>query len=60
MNSCLISIGGRNAALRPAAEATAARIGVVKVDHGDTDCKTPAAIPYIARIWDRKAAKAGT
>ncbi len=59
MNGCLIAIGGRNAALRAAAEATAARIGDVKVDHGDTGCTTPAAIPYIARIWDRKAAKAG-
>jgi 3-methyladenine DNA glycosylase AlkD len=57
MNSCVIAIGGRNEALRSAAEAAAARIGTVKVDHGDTGCKTPAAIPYIARMWDRKRAR---
>jgi hypothetical protein len=59
MNGCLIAIGGRNAVLRETAEAAATRIGTVKVDHGDTGCKTPAAIPYIAKIWDRRAAKAG-
>jgi 3-methyladenine DNA glycosylase AlkD len=58
MNSCLIAIGGRNDHLRQAAEAAATRIGTVKVDHGETGCKTPAAIPYITRIWDRRAAKA--
>jgi 3-methyladenine DNA glycosylase AlkD len=58
MNGCLISIGGRNPALREAAEATAARIGTVRVDHGATGCKTPAAIPYLARMWDRKLASA--
>jgi 3-methyladenine DNA glycosylase AlkD len=57
MNGCLIAIGGRNEALRSAAEAAAARIGTVQVDHGDTGCKTPAAIPYIARMWDRKQAR---
>jgi 3-methyladenine DNA glycosylase AlkD len=59
MNGCLIAIGGRNQDLRAAAEGAAARIGTVKVDHGATGCTTPAAIPYIARIWDRRAAKAG-
>ena len=59
MNGCLIAIGGRNSDLRAAAEAAATSIGTVKVDHGATGCKTPAAIPYIARMWDRRAVKAG-
>ncbi len=59
MNGCLIAIGARNEALRAAAEATAGRIGGLVVDHGQTGCVTPAAIPYIARIWDRRLAKAG-
>ena len=59
MNGCLIAIGARNEALRVVAEAAAGRIGVV-VDHGETGCRTPAAMPYIAKTWDRKAAKAGT
>lgn len=59
MNGCLIAIGGRNERLRAAAESTAGRIGVVVVDHGETGCTTPAAVPYIARMWDRRLAKAG-
>jgi 3-methyladenine DNA glycosylase AlkD len=59
MNGALIAIGSRNQALRAAAEATSRRIGVVVVDHGETGCKTPAAIPYIARMWDRRLARAG-
>ena len=58
MNGCLIVIGARNEALRGAAEAAAGRIGSVVVDHGQTGCLTPAATPYIARIWDRRLAKA--
>lgn len=54
----LIAIGSRNEALRAAAEAASARIGTVVVDHGDTGCKTPAVIPYLAKVWDRKLAKA--
>jgi 3-methyladenine DNA glycosylase AlkD len=59
MNGALIAIGVRNEALRAAAEATSARIGIVIVDHGQTGCVTPAASPYIAKVWDRKATKAG-
>lgn len=59
MNNVVIAVGGRNEALRAAAEATASRIGVVRVDHGDTGCRTPEALPYIARMWDRKLARAG-
>lgn len=58
MNGALIAIGVRNAVLRAAAEATSARIGIVIVDHGETGCVTPAAAPYIARVWDRRGAKA--
>lgn len=54
MNMALISIGGRNAKLRVQAEAAAKRIGKVHVDHGETSCKTPEAIPYIAKTWARK------
>ena len=59
MNGALIAIGVRNEQLRAAAEATSGRIGIVIVDHGATGCVTPAAMPYIAKVWDRKAAKAG-
>lgn len=58
LNNALIAIGGRNEAkLRDAALAAAKRIGKVEVDHGDTSCKTPDAIPYIKKIWDRRKAK---
>jgi 3-methyladenine DNA glycosylase AlkD len=58
MNGALIAIGVRNTALRAAAEAVAGRIGPLKVDHGKTGCVTPAAVPYIARTWDRRLARA--
>ena len=57
MNGAVIGIGSRNAALRRAATEAATRIGVVRVDHGDTGCKTPDAVPYIEKIWARKAGK---
>jgi 3-methyladenine DNA glycosylase AlkD len=57
MNGTLIAIGIRDELLRAAAEATAARIGVVAVDHGQTGCVTPAAVPYIEKAWARRAAK---
>ena len=60
MNGCLIAIGVRNEALRAAAEAASERIGVVVVDHGATGCVTPAAVPYMARTWDRRLAKVGS
>lgn len=53
MNSALIAIGGRNAALRKLATAAAKRIGPVEVDHGDTACKTPDAVSSIAKLWER-------
>lgn len=57
MNAALISIGGRNAALRKVAIAAAKRIGKVEVDYGDTACKTPDAGPYIQKMWEHAAAK---
>jgi 3-methyladenine DNA glycosylase AlkD len=53
MNGAVIAIGTRNAACRKAATEAAKRIGPVEVDHGDTDCKTPDAVTYIKKIWDR-------
>lgn len=57
MNMAVITIGGRNSALKKAALAAAKRIGKVEVDHGDTDCKTPDAIPYIEKMWVHAAEK---
>jgi hypothetical protein len=51
MNAALIAIGCRSAALRAKAEAVAARVGTVEVDHGDTACETPDAAVYIAKSW---------
>jgi 3-methyladenine DNA glycosylase AlkD len=57
MNSALIMIGGRSAALRKSATAAAKRLGKVEIDHGDTECKTPDAASYIEKMWTRAAAK---
>ncbi len=57
MNHALISIGGRDAALRKAATAAAKRIGRVDVDHGDTACKTPDATASIEKAWAHSVAK---
>ena len=53
MNSAVIAIGGRSAALRKLAIATAKRIGPVEVDHGETACKTPDAVTAIGKLWER-------
>lgn len=55
MNSALIAIGCRNAKLEKLAVAAAKRIGPVEVDHGDTSCKTPDAVAYIAKTWAHRA-----
>lgn len=57
MNTTLISIGCRNAALRAAATAAAQRIGKVVIDHGDTACKTPVAQDSIDKAWAYAEAK---
>jgi hypothetical protein len=49
MNGALITIGLRNEKLEKKAMEVARKIGKVIVDHGDTDCKTPDAVEYIAR-----------
>ncbi len=49
MNGALIAIGMRSAGLEKKAVAIAGRIGKVEVDHGETGCKTPDAIPYIRK-----------
>ncbi|MBL7993565.1 MAG: DNA alkylation repair protein [Candidatus Kapabacteria bacterium] len=56
MNGALISIGGRGGSLEEQALASAARIGKVRVDHGDTNCKTPDAATYIKKITARREA----
>ena len=59
MNGALIAIGGRNARLEKLAVAAAKRIGKVEVDHGETGCKTPDAVTYIAKMKAHRAKKAG-
>jgi 3-methyladenine DNA glycosylase AlkD len=57
MNSTLISIGIRNDKLERLAIAAAKRIGPVEVDHGETACKTPDAVPYIQKARSRAKKK---
>ena len=54
MNGALISIGVFKPTLRKQAIETAQRIGKVEVDHGETTCKTPDAVPYIEKASKRK------
>lgn len=53
MNGALIAIGGSRPKLTARAIAAAKRIGPVEVDHGETGCKTPAAIAYIEKMRRR-------
>jgi len=57
MNSALIGIGVYRRDLTEAAIAAAKRIGKVEVDHGQTACQTPDAVPYIQKSLARKSAK---
>jgi len=54
MNGAFISIGVFKPALRKKAIEAAKRIGMVEVDHGETNCKTPDAVPYIEKALKRK------
>lgn len=54
MQMTLISIGGRTPGLRRKAAAAARRLGTPDVDHGETSCTTPDAVPYIDRMWEQK------
>lgn len=49
MNSALIAIGVRGGDLEQKALDTAAAVGTVEIDHGDTYCKTPDAAVYIRK-----------
>lgn len=49
MNRALIAIGVVNDHLQEKALVTAAKIGKVEVDHGETNCKTPDAAEYIKK-----------
>ncbi len=55
-NNCLIAIGSRPG-LTAMAMAVAKAVGRVEVDHGDTECKTPVATEYIAKMTARAAAR---
>ena len=57
MNNTLIAIGTRSKGLHKNAIAAAKRIGRVEVDHGETGCKTPSAIPYMEKTWAHKDSK---
>ena len=54
MMYAVLSIGGRSAALRKAAEAAIRRIGPVAFDPGKTACEFPDPLPYLERMWARK------
>ena len=58
MNDALIAIGLRNAKLAALALASAARLGPVQVDHGDSDCRTPDAAATIRRTLEERRARA--
>jgi hypothetical protein len=58
MNNVVIAIGVRSDALEAQAVDAAQRIGKVIVDHGETNCKTPDAIPYIQKTRAHVASKA--
>jgi 3-methyladenine DNA glycosylase AlkD len=55
MNGVLTGIGGDVDALKPRALAVAKAIGKVEVDHGETNCITPDAAGYIAKLQTHKS-----
>ena len=50
MNNYVISVGTYIAPLLKAAKQAAKKIGPVTVDMGDTACKVPLAVDYIAKV----------
>ena len=58
MNGAMIVMALRDSSLRDSVLASAERIGPVKVDHGQTGCKTPEVAPYVERTLAHRAAKA--
>ena len=57
MNGAMIVMALRDAGLRRSVLAVVTRIGPVKVDHGQTGCKTPEVAPYVERTLAHRAAK---
>ena len=57
MNNALIAIGIRNAALQAKALSVAHAIGLVEIDHGETNCRTPNAAEYIQRAVEHRRKK---
>ncbi len=57
MNNALIAIGVRNPALEQKAVEIADRIGLVEVDHGETECTTPDAVEYIEKTLKHRENK---
>ena len=57
MNMALIAIGVRNPSLRKPVLVAARGIGKVEVDHGQTGCKTPDAVAYIAKTLAHRRKK---
>ncbi len=58
MNGAMIVMALRDAGLRDSVLAAVERIGPVKVDHGQTGCKTPEVAGYVERTLAHRAAKA--
>ena len=58
MNGAMIVMALRDGNLRRSVLAAAGRIGPVKVDHGQTGCKTPEVAPYVERTLAHREAKA--
>ena len=57
MNNFVISVGGYVVPMTVKAKAVAKALGTVEVDMGDTSCKVPDAVAYIAKI--EKAGRVG-
>ena len=55
MNAAMIAIALRDSNLRQSVLAAAQRIGPVKVDHGQTGCKTPVVEDYVERTLQHRA-----
>ncbi|MBD3297111.1 MAG: DNA alkylation repair protein, partial [candidate division Zixibacteria bacterium] len=58
MNGAVIAIGVFRPHLAAEAIAAAKQIGQVAVDHGETNCRTPDAVPYIQKALKRKPRRA--
>jgi hypothetical protein len=55
MNRFVIAVGSYVKSLTELALRTAAKIGPVAVDMGDTECKVPSAVEYIRKVEQRGA-----